>query len=94
MGMLRAIEQGYIQREIQNAAYAYQRAVDAEEAILVGVNRFTSEAGAQVPLQRIDADLERRQVERVQALRARRDACNVCGRTQHRWKRQRAMAAI
>jgi methylmalonyl-CoA mutase N-terminal domain/subunit len=73
MGMLRAIEQGYVQREIQNAAYAYQRAVDAREAIVVGVNDFVSEEAA-VPLQPIDEGLERRQVERVRALRARRDS--------------------
>ncbi len=77
MGMLRAIEQGYIQKEIQNAAYTFQRSVDAQESIIVGVNRFTSEAGAQVPLQRLDADLERRQVERVCALRASRNP-GVC----------------
>ena len=72
MGMLRAIEQGYVQREIQNAAYAYQRAVDVGDAIVVGVNEFVSEEAA-VPLQHIDEGLERRQVERVRALRARRD---------------------
>ncbi|HEY5055930.1 MAG TPA: methylmalonyl-CoA mutase family protein, partial [Acidobacteriaceae bacterium] len=73
-GMLRAIEQGFIQREIQNAAYAHQRAVDSGEAIIVGVNAFTAEGDdASVPLQRIDPDLERRQVERLRALRARRD---------------------
>jgi len=68
-GMLRAIEQGYVQREIQNAAYAYQRAVDAKEAIVVGVNEFASQ-----PIQRIDEALEGRQVERIRALRLRRDA--------------------
>ncbi len=75
MGMLRAIEQGYVQREIQNAAYRYQREVDAGEAVVVGVNRF-ADAGADqtVTVQRIDEHLERRQVERVRALRARRDA--------------------
>jgi methylmalonyl-CoA mutase N-terminal domain/subunit len=74
MGMLRAIEQGYVQREIQGAAYEYQRAVEAGEAVVVGVNRFTSDgAGVEVPVQRIDPDLERRQVERVRAMRARRD---------------------
>jgi methylmalonyl-CoA mutase N-terminal domain/subunit len=72
-GMLRAIEQGYVQREIQNAAYAHQRAVDSGESIIVGVNAFAGEENP-VPLQRIDSDLERRQVERVRALRARRDA--------------------
>jgi methylmalonyl-CoA mutase N-terminal domain/subunit len=73
-GMLRAIEQGYVQREIQNAAYEYQKAVDEKAAIVVGVNEFASEDEAQVPIQRIDEALERRQVERVQAMRARRDA--------------------
>jgi methylmalonyl-CoA mutase N-terminal domain/subunit len=72
-GMLRAIERGYVQREIQNAAYDYQRAVDNKEAIVVGVNEFESEEVA-VPIQRIDEALEGRQVERVRALRARRDA--------------------
>jgi methylmalonyl-CoA mutase N-terminal domain/subunit len=72
MGMLRAIEQGYVQREIQNAAYAYQRSVDANETIVVGVNAFQSEA-APTPTQAIDPDLERRQVERLRALRDRRD---------------------
>ena len=74
MGMLRAIEQGYVQREIQNAAYAYQREVEAGEAVVVGVNRFAGEAGGvEVPIQRIDPDLERRQVERLRAMRDRRD---------------------
>ena len=76
-GMLQAIEQGYVQREIQNAAYAYQRAVDDGEAIVVGVNEFTASSDDQevaVPIQRIDGALEGRQVERVQALRMRRDA--------------------
>jgi methylmalonyl-CoA mutase N-terminal domain/subunit len=73
-GMLRAIERGYVQREIQNAAYAYQRAVDDKEAIVVGVNEFASEQEVAVPIQRIDEALEGRQVERVRAVRARRDA--------------------
>jgi methylmalonyl-CoA mutase N-terminal domain/subunit len=73
-GMLRAIEQGYVQREIQNAAYAYQQAVDEKRAIVVGVNEFASEQETPVPIQRIDAALEIRQVERVRAMRARRDA--------------------
>ena len=73
-GMLRAIEQGYVQREIQNSAYAYQKAVDEQSAIVVGVNEFVCEERTQVPIQRIDETLERRQVERVRALRTRRDA--------------------
>jgi methylmalonyl-CoA mutase, N-terminal domain len=72
-GMLHAIEQGYVQREIQNAAYGYQRAVDAKEAVVVGVNEFASEQEVAVPIQRIDEALEGRQVERVRAMRGRRD---------------------
>ena len=72
-GMLRAIERGYVQREIQNAAYGYQRAVDAKEAIVVGMNEFASEQEVAVPIQRIDEALEGRQVERVRAMRVRRD---------------------
>jgi methylmalonyl-CoA mutase, N-terminal domain len=72
-GMLHAIERGYVQREIQNAAYGYQRAVDAKEAVVVGVNEFASEQEVAVPIQRIDEALAGRQVERVRALRVRRD---------------------
>jgi methylmalonyl-CoA mutase N-terminal domain/subunit len=73
-GMLRAIEVGYVQREIQEAAYQYQRAVESDEAVVVGVNRFRSDAEAPVPTLRIDPSVERAQVERLRALRARRDA--------------------
>ncbi len=73
-GMLKAIERGYPQQEIQNAAYEYQQQVDREEAIVVGVNRFTVEEEEPIPIQHIDEALERKQVERLQALRARRDA--------------------
>ena len=72
-GMIRALERGYVQREIQNAAYEYQRAVDRGEATVVGMNRFTVEEEEPIPIQRIDEALERKQVERVRALRARRD---------------------
>jgi methylmalonyl-CoA mutase, N-terminal domain len=73
-GMLCAIETGYVQREIQEAAYRYQRAVESREEIVVGVNRFQIEAEPPVPLLRIDPALEQAQVERLRALRARRDA--------------------
>jgi len=72
-GTLKAIEQGFIQREIQNAAYEFHQAVARNETGVVGVNRFQSEDGRTIPIQRIDEDLERKQVERLQALRARRD---------------------
>ena len=71
-GMLEAIERGYVQQEIQNAAYEYQQAVDREEAIVVGVNRFHIEQDHTVPIQRIDPTLEPKQVERLKALRAKR----------------------
>ncbi|MEO8869981.1 MAG: methylmalonyl-CoA mutase family protein [Granulicella sp.] len=73
-GMLRAIEQGYVQREIQAAAYAYQQAVDAGDAVIVGVNKLSSEPEVAVPTQIMDETLEARQVERVRALRLRRNA--------------------
>jgi methylmalonyl-CoA mutase N-terminal domain/subunit len=73
-GMLRAIEQGYVQREIQNAAYAYQRAVEAGKTVVVGVNKFAGEDELAVPIQHIDETLEQRQVERLRALRLRRNA--------------------
>ena len=76
-GMLHAIEVGYVQREIQEAAYQYQRAVEAGEAVVVGVNRFRTEEGTPVPTLRIDPAVERAQVERLRALRQRRDAENT-----------------
>ena len=72
-GTLRAIEQGYIQQEIQNAAYDFQQGVDRLENVVVGVNRFQSEGDKTVPVLRIDEALETRQVERLHALRQRRD---------------------
>lgn len=72
-GMLRAIERGWVQQEIQNAAYKAQQQVDSGEAVVVGVNRFTQDTEVEVPIQRIDESLERRQVERLQALRLCRD---------------------
>ena len=72
-GMLKAIERGYIQQEIQNAAYEYQQAVDDGSAVVVGVNRFELEQEKPIPIQRIDETLEAKQVQRVRALRAKRD---------------------
>src|SRR3954464_6050107 len=72
-GMLKAIERGYVQQEIQNAAYDYQQAVDRAEAVVVGVNRFEVEEEKSVSTFRHDPDLERKQVERLHALRAKRD---------------------
>ncbi len=73
-GMLRAIETGYVQREIQESAYRYQRAIETEEAIVVGVNKFRSEDASNVQTLRIDPAIEQQQIERVRAVRDRRDA--------------------
>jgi methylmalonyl-CoA mutase N-terminal domain/subunit len=73
-GMLRAIETGYVQREIQESAYRYQRAIEAQDQIVVGVNRFQIDEEQPIQTLQIDARLENTQVERVRALRAKRDA--------------------
>jgi methylmalonyl-CoA mutase, N-terminal domain len=73
-GMLRAIETGYVQREIQESAYRYQRAIETDEAVVVGVNRFQSSAESTVPTLRVDPKIEQEQIERVRAVRAQRDA--------------------
>jgi methylmalonyl-CoA mutase N-terminal domain/subunit len=72
-GVLRAIEGGYIQREIQESAYEYQQRVESGQQVVVGVNRYQDERSASPPLLRIDLERERAQVERLQRLRARRD---------------------
>jgi methylmalonyl-CoA mutase N-terminal domain/subunit len=76
-GMLRAVETGYVQQEIQKSAYEFQRAVDSGEQIIVGVNRFQAEEQRTIPTLRIDPEIERTQVARLQALRARRDAARA-----------------
>jgi methylmalonyl-CoA mutase N-terminal domain/subunit len=76
-GMLRAIETGYVQREIQKAAYEYQQSVERKERIVVGVNRYRTERQEPIPILRIDPAIEQEQVERVRALRARRDAARA-----------------
>jgi methylmalonyl-CoA mutase N-terminal domain/subunit len=77
-GTLTAIESGYIQRQIQDSAYRAQMAVDASEAIVVGVNRYTSDDQNTIDMFTLDPALERAQVARVQRVRE--------GRDQARWK--------
>ena len=76
-GMIRAIESGFVQGEILRAAYDFQRAVEKKEQIVVGVNDFIAQDQRQIPTLRIDAEIERTQVARVQALRAKRDAAKT-----------------
>jgi methylmalonyl-CoA mutase N-terminal domain/subunit len=73
-GMLQAIDSGYVQKEIQKAAFDYQRAVETTEQIVVGVNEFQAEESRQIPTLRVDPDLEREQVARLQSLRSKRDS--------------------
>ena len=73
-GMLRAIESGFVQGEIQKAAYEYQRAVESREQIVVGVNDFKADEERPVPILRIDEQSERDQVARLQAFRLKRDS--------------------
>jgi methylmalonyl-CoA mutase N-terminal domain/subunit len=76
-GMLKAIESGFVQSEIQKAAYDFQRAVEKTEQIVVGVNDFVAQEDRQIPTLRIDSQIERDQVARLQALRTKRDQANV-----------------
>ena len=72
-GVLRAVETGYIQQEIQKSAFEYQNAVDSGEQVVVGVNRFQTDDEKPIPTLRIDPEIERTQIARLNALRARRD---------------------
>ncbi len=72
-GTLRALELGFQQRAIQESAYRVQRAIDSGDQVVVGVNRFRDEAVVAPPIQRIDPEGERRQVEGVRRVRAERD---------------------
>ena len=73
-GAVAAIEQGFVQREIEDAAFTEATAVEAGSRVVVGVNSYVDGEGVDVELQRIDPEIERRQLERTQAVRASRDA--------------------
>jgi methylmalonyl-CoA mutase N-terminal domain/subunit len=72
-GTLSAVESGWVQQQIQAAAYAWQRKVDSRETIVVGVNEFRIEEQSPPKIERLNPELERRQIERLQALRQRRN---------------------
>jgi methylmalonyl-CoA mutase, N-terminal domain len=76
-GTLRAIEIGYIQREIENAAYDYQRSVESGQQVVVGVNQFISQDESAIPVLRIDPGQEHRQAERVRVVRSKRNQAVV-----------------
>jgi methylmalonyl-CoA mutase N-terminal domain/subunit len=76
-GMVSAIEQGYPQREIAASAYAFQRQLETEQRVMVGVNRYVTEKDAAIPLLRIDEEAQRRQIANLGTLKAQRDAGKV-----------------
>jgi methylmalonyl-CoA mutase N-terminal domain/subunit len=75
-GTLAALERGFQQREIQEAAYRVQRAIDSGDQVVVGVNRYRDDEVSTPPTHRIDPEGERRQVERVQRVRAERSSAD------------------
>jgi methylmalonyl-CoA mutase N-terminal domain/subunit len=83
-GMVEAVKLNFPQREIADAAFALQHEIDTGERIVVGVNRFTAENEEPIPTLRVDPELERKQVGRLHAARARRDGAAV----------ERALAAL
>jgi methylmalonyl-CoA mutase N-terminal domain/subunit len=76
-GMLRAVEAGYVQGEIQKAAYDFQQAVEKKDQIVVGVNDFVTDEPRTIPTLRIDAEIEHSQIVRLNALRAKRDSARA-----------------
>jgi methylmalonyl-CoA mutase N-terminal domain/subunit len=76
-GMVEAVKRSYPQREIADASYELQTEIDERRRIVVGVNAFTEGDGDETPILKIDPALERKQIARVQAVRARRDAQRV-----------------
>jgi len=76
-GMVQAVKESYPQREIADASFELQTEIDSRRRIVVGVNAFTEGDDAQTPILKIDPALERKQIDRVQAVRARRDGAAV-----------------
>ncbi len=77
-GMVEAVEAGFPQREIAEASYRFQRAVESGERVIVGINKFATDEEAPIPLLRVDPAVEKRQVTRLEKVRAERD--------ERRWK--------
>jgi methylmalonyl-CoA mutase N-terminal domain/subunit len=76
-GAVAAVEQGFVQGEIEQAAFRYQQEIEAGERVIVGVNRFTEEESEPIELHRIDPEAERRQLERTAHVRAERNAADA-----------------
>jgi methylmalonyl-CoA mutase N-terminal domain/subunit len=76
-GVVEAIKENFFQREIAEASFRYQREVESGERVVVGVNRYVQEDETPLEILKIDAALEQKQIERVAAVRGRRDAAEV-----------------
>ncbi len=76
-GMLRAVEEGFPQREIAESAYRFQREVESGDRVVVGVNQFRTEEEEPIPILKIDETVARAQVERLRAVRGERSAGRV-----------------
>jgi methylmalonyl-CoA mutase N-terminal domain/subunit len=76
-GMVAAIEKGYPQREIAASAYAFQRQLEQDERIMVGVNRYVVDKDAPIPLLRIDEVIQKAQIDKLKRLKAERDGAKV-----------------
>jgi methylmalonyl-CoA mutase, N-terminal domain len=76
-GAVAAVEAGFVQGEIEQAAFRYQQEIESGERVLVGVNRYLEEESEPIELLRIDPEAERRQLERTARVRAERDAGEV-----------------
>jgi methylmalonyl-CoA mutase N-terminal domain/subunit len=76
-GSVKAIEQRYMQREIEDAAYRYQREVEKEERIIVGVNRYASDDDPDMDLHTVDESIQEKQVDRLRELKDSRDSSAV-----------------
>jgi methylmalonyl-CoA mutase, N-terminal domain len=76
-GMVQAVKQGFPQREIADAAFELQSAIDSGRRTVVGVNAYTESDESETPILRIDPTLEQKQIERVRAVRARRSGAHV-----------------
>ena len=76
-GAVKAVESGFMQREIARSAYEQQRAIESGELVVVGVNKFRTDEPVRVEILKVDPEVEEKQVQRLRALRARRDTRKV-----------------
>ncbi len=76
-GAVRAVESGFIEQEIQDSAYDFQKAVESEDRVIVGVNRFQTEEDFKAKILRVDPAVRERQIKRIGKIKAERDSATV-----------------